>query len=116
MSRGQRPAPLLHLLRSLVPAGACPDEPLPRLLAQLERWTTSYGRVRLYTDAVLLEVADMAVVRELAATTSFEEQIVLKLHPAVFILKKAATARMTDELKRRGLSPLFHDEDVYGAE
>jgi hypothetical protein len=116
MRRGQSPVPLLDLLRSLIPANARPSDPLPRLLAQIERWVTSYGRVRLYTDVVLLEVADTAVARELAATTALDEQTVRTLQPTMFILKKAGAARMTDDLKRRGQSPLLHDEDVYGAE
>ncbi len=113
---GQNPTLLLNLLRALLSLEARPSDALPELVAQLERWIASYGRVRLYTDAVLLEVADAAVARELAATTSLYEQIVRTLQPTTFLLKKAGAARMTDDLKRRGQSPLLHDEDVYGAE
>jgi hypothetical protein len=116
LCRGQNPALLLDLLRALTPPDTQPSDPLPCLLAQLERWTANYGRVRLYTDAVLLEVADAAVARELAATTSLDEQMVRTLQPTTFLLKKTGAARMTDDLKRRGQSPLLHDEDVYGAE
>ncbi len=107
---------MLGLLRTLKPVGGLPSDSLLRLLAQLERWIASYGRVRFYTDAVLLEVTDAAVTRELAATTSLNEQIVRTLQPTTFILKKAGAAQMTEDLKRRGQSPLLHDEDVYGAE
>ena len=54
--------------------------------------------------------------RELAATTSLGEQIVRTLQPTVFILKKVGAARLIEELKRRGQTPLLHDEEGYGAQ
>jgi hypothetical protein len=116
MSRGEHPAPLLDLLRSLISSDAGPNDPLAHLLAQLEHWVASYGQVRLYTEVALLEVADTALVRELVATTSLEKQIVRALQPTMFILKKAGAGHIIDDLKRRGQTPLLHDEDTYGAE
>ncbi len=86
------------------------DSPLARLLAQLEGWTANYGRVRLYTGVTLLEAADTLVMRELSATTSLEEQIVKTIHPTLLILKSQGAERIIEELKRRGQSPLVHEE------
>ena len=85
-------------------------------MAQLERWTASYGQIRLYTDVCLLEVADALVMRELDATTSVEEQIVQALSPTRLLLKKQGMERVIEELKRRGQTPLLHEEDEYGTE
>ncbi len=85
-------------------------------LAQLERWIASYGRVRIYTGVTLLGTADTVVMRELSATTSLEGQIVRTVHPTLHILKKAGSERILDDLKRRGQSPLVHDEELYGTE
>jgi hypothetical protein len=86
-----------------------PDGTLALVLEQLERRIASYGRVRFYTDASLLEVADQQVARELSATTSFDKQIVRPIHPTLLILKKNAIEELFDELKRRGQVPLLHD-------
>jgi hypothetical protein len=110
-SRGESPTVLLELLHSAAEYqhSIAPDSPLARLLAQLERRIASYGRVRLYTDASLLEAADQQILRELSATTSLNEQIVRSVHPTMLILKKNAIERLMDELKRRGQVPLLHD-------
>ncbi len=113
MSRGLNPAPLLQLLHQH--ADAINRVPTP-LLAQLECRIKNYGRVRLYTDVTLLEVADTPVIRELSATTPLEEQIVRTIHPTLLILKKQGADRVMQDLKRRGQSPLLHEEEDYGAE
>jgi hypothetical protein len=109
-ARGESPSVLLELLHSAAEYqhSIMPDSSLARLLVQLERRIASYGRVRLYTGASLLEVADQQVLRELSATTSFNEQLVRSIHPTLFILKKNAIECLMDELKRRGQVPLLH--------
>ncbi len=116
MSRGHRPASLLNLLRHVVANAPQRSEPLLHMVAQLEQWIASYGRVRIYTGVTLLETADGVVMRELAATTSLDEQIVQTIHPTLLLLKKAGTERVIEDLKRRGQSPLLHDEEFYGPE
>ncbi len=141
LSRGQQPTGLFILLRRIAAEqnaahGDDSDDrddteqeeqgkPLSQLLAQLERWAANYGRVRLYTDATLLEVADAMVMRELKATTSLQEQVVQTINPAhpdnpvhsmQLLLKKRGAEQLTEELKRRGQTPLLHEEEYYGAE
>jgi hypothetical protein len=111
LSRGQRPIALLQLLRQLTEKEEQTDTPLARLLAQLERWTASYGHVRLYTGVSLLEVADTLVMRELSAITSVEEQVVQAISPTRMILKKQGTERLIEDLKRRGQVPLLHEKE-----
>ncbi len=113
LSRGLCPAMLLDPLRALAQDTLAHQRTLlDALIAQLERWIASYGRVRLYTGVTLLEVADGTAMRELSATTSLDEQIVLSITPTIHILTKTATERLPDELKRRGQAPLVHDEDA----
>ncbi|GAC1350136.1 MAG: hypothetical protein NVSMB27_29770 [Ktedonobacteraceae bacterium] len=111
LGRGQHPAPLLSVLQQIAEQQPANNAALLRLLAQLERWSASYGRVRLYSGVSLLEVADGLVMRELAATTSVEEQIVQTITPTRMILKKQGLERMIEELKRRGQSPLLHEDE-----
>lgn len=118
LSRGHRPTRLLELLETLLaPEEDRQQESLRQMIAQVERWVTSYGHARLYTGVTLLEVADTAVMRELMATTSLEKQVVQPIHPTLLILNTLGPQRLTEELKRRGQPPLLHDEEeFYGAE
>lgn len=114
LSRGQQPGNLLRILRKIVKDGENSEGPLPCLLAQLEGWIASYGRVRLYTGVSMVEAADNLVMRELSATTSVEEQIVKSITPTLMILTKQGLERMVEDLKRRGQSPLLHEEEYHG--
>lgn len=117
LGHGKNPTVLLEMLRSAMDeqSDALPGWE-PNLLTQLEQRIANYGRVRLYTDCVLLEVADTLVVRELSATTSFDKYIVQAVSPTLMLLKKQGTERLIEELKRRGQVPLVHEEERYGAE
>ena len=110
-ARGESPIPLLELLHSMAEYQHSiePNGPLARVLEQLERRIASYGRVRFYTNASLLEAADQQVVRELSATTSLHEHSIRSINPTLLILKKNAIEDLFDELKRRGQVPLLHD-------
>lgn len=119
MSKGLKPAPLVAALRELMHHSSQRQQAQQRLsllVAQMERWTNSYGRVRLYTDVALLETADTVVMRELHATTSLEEQLLRSIHPTLHILKRPGAERLIEDLKRRGQTPLLHNEDYNGAE
>src|SRR3989440_7479914 len=111
---GQQPGNLLKLLRKIAKDEEHSNSPLSCLLAQLEGWIASYGRVRLYTGVSMVEVAENLVMRELSATTSLEEQIVKSITPTLMILTKQGMERIVEDLKRRGQSPLLHEEDYHG--
>lgn len=110
-ARGESPDTLIEFLHQVVEYQHSieSDGSTALLLEQLERRIASYGRVRFYTNASLLQAADQQVVRELSATTTFHEQIVRSIHPTLFILKQNAIDDLFDELKRRGQVPLLHD-------
>ncbi len=116
LGRGQDPSALLTLLRERAAAQPETARALERLLEQIAQWIASYGRVRLYSGVSLLQIADAAVMRELAVTTSVEQQIVRSITPTLVILKKQSAERLTEEIKRRGQSPLLHEEEYDGAE
>jgi hypothetical protein len=108
---------LLKLLRQ----AASNDEhqastPLLRLLTQLEYRLANYGRIRLYTDATLLEIADASILRELSATTSLEKQTVQSISSTRLLLKKSGGEHLIEELRRRGQAPLLHEEEPDGIE
>ncbi|MBE3561410.1 MAG: hypothetical protein IMW89_19640 [Ktedonobacteraceae bacterium] len=116
IGRGQHPECLLAFLRSASTHTERSTHQLIPLLAQLERWIASYGRARIYRGVTLLGTADSTVMRELSATTSLDRQVVRAIQPTLVILRNAGTEQLLDELKRRGHTPLLHEEDEYGAE
>ena len=112
LGEGRQPTALLELLSTLAKQTSnSSDSPLSHLLAQLERWVTGYGRIRIYTGVDVLETADTVVMRELSATTGIDEQIIQTIHPTLRILKKSGAEQIIDELRRRGQLPLLHNED-----
>src|SRR5579875_1933957 len=107
LSRGLRVEALLDLLRTRMA-----DQPaLQPLLAQLERWAANYGRVRIYTQVAMLQAADTTVMRELSATTSFDSHVVYPVHATLAILRRSGLEQLIEDLKRRGQTPLLHNED-----
>ncbi len=113
LNRGESFVPLLELLRQAAQShddGKQEHAALARLLRQLEKRLANYGRVRLYTDATLLEVADGLAMREMALTTSIEKQIIHHIHPTLMIVRKQGGEQLVEELKRRGQAPLLHEE------
>lgn len=112
LNRGESFAPLLELLRRAAQPvdGKQEHSALARLLHQLEQRLANYGRVRLYTDATLLEVADGLAMRELALTTSIEKQVIHSIHPTLMLIRKQGGEQLVEELKKRGQAPLLHEE------
>jgi len=108
IGQGHDPRELLSLLDSASSAGE--EQALRALLASMERRIASYGRVRLYTDVSLLQTADSAIMQHLNAITSLERQVVRSIQPTLLLLKKQGIERLLEELKRRGQTPLLHEE------
>ncbi|WP_172632245.1 helicase-associated domain-containing protein [Dictyobacter arantiisoli] len=112
LSRGQRPDALLAWLRKLAEQQPQDSERSEQLVLRLEQWLAGYGRVRIYSDVTLLETIDTTAMRELTAISPLDTQVVRSLHPTLVVLRKSAIERLVDDLKRRGQSPLIHDEEV----
>jgi hypothetical protein len=108
ISQGRDPRDLLHVLGEI--AGREADVHLHKLLENLARRLASYGQVRLYTEASLVQVADTTVLQQVETMTSLEEQTILALRPTTFLLKKQGVDRLLEDLKRRGQVPLLHEE------
>ncbi|GLV58695.1 hypothetical protein KDH_55250 [Dictyobacter sp. S3.2.2.5] len=114
LSQGYQMTRLLVVLRQLVARSE--QDSAAQLLARLERWLAGFGRARIYTGVTIVEAIDTSVMRELTATTSLDEYVIRSLHPTIVVVKPDATERLSDELKRRGQSPLIYNEDLYGSE
>ena len=113
LRRGSSPSSLLALLQEATQNTENGARGLA-LLARLEQWMKNYGRVRIYTDVHVLETIDTAAMRELSALTSIDEEIVRVIQPTLLLLKPGAAEQLSEAIKRRGQTPLVHNEEMYG--
>jgi hypothetical protein len=113
LRHGSLPSSLLALLQEMVQETDHDTRSLA-LLSRLEQWMKNYGRVRIYTDASVLETIDTTVMRELSATTTIDTGIVQTIQPTVLLLKPGVAEGLSEDIKRRGQAPLVHNEEMYG--
>ncbi len=87
------------------------QSPLSALVEQGRRWAAMYGQVRVDESAMLLEVADPALLRELEATLNLSEQFIDHLlAPGLAVLRPDAADALVSELQRRGYTPWMSDD------
>jgi hypothetical protein len=76
------------------------------LVEKIRRWAASYGQIRLYEPATLLEVADATLLPELEAALNLSTQFVDHLlAPGLAVLRPDAAESLIGELRRRGYDP-----------
>jgi hypothetical protein len=91
-----------------------PSEPLSALIAQSRRWAGMYGRVRLYESAVLLEVADSALMRELEAAVALSSHYVdHALSPDLAVVRADALEPLLEVLRKRGYAPWVTTDEIH---
>ncbi len=86
-------------------------EPIPPPFRQrIEQIWGQYGRVRLYDDVSLIELADDLLLPELSAATSLSRRVVHQFSPRLIVVESAAVDDLTAELSRLGYSPRLIEE------
>ncbi len=78
--------------------------------AQLERWWAAYGRVRIYQDLTVVELADDYALAEMKAVTSLAQHIVAEISPRLVIVDEAAVSTLVAELEKAGYTPKQTDQ------
>lgn len=93
----------LDLLRYLERRSAAP---LPERVRQaVQRWWTGYGRVRLYDDLTLLELADDYLLPELLRTTKLADVLIHTFSPRLIAVEPEGVDRLIADLTRAGHPP-----------
>ena len=86
-------------------------EPIPQSFRQqIEQIWSQYGRVRLYDDVCLIELADDLLLPELSAATSLARHVVHQFSPRLIVVESAAVDDLSAELSRLGYSPRLVEE------
>lgn len=79
---------------------------LPRSMrTAINRWWASYGRVRLYDDLTLIELADDYLLPELLRSTSLAAVIIHTFSPRLIAVEAQAVESIITELSRAGHPP-----------
>ena len=73
--------------------------------AELSRWWSAYGQVRLYDGFALLELGDDVALRELQASTSLLQLPAVTLTPRLVLVPDEAVDGLIRELKSKGYTP-----------
>jgi hypothetical protein len=79
---------------------------LPKALAdQFRLIARRYGRIRVYQQLTVLELADDFAARELAASTSLLKHTIYQLSPRAFALPDDAVDALIEEMQEKGYTP-----------
>jgi hypothetical protein len=80
--------------------------PLPTAtLARIEQAAGRIGRVRVYEELTLIELADDYALKELLAGTSLKKHLVCQLSPRLAVIKPEAADALAKELVEKGYTP-----------
>ncbi|HEU5422940.1 MAG TPA: helicase-associated domain-containing protein, partial [Nitrolancea sp.] len=79
--------------------------------AQLDGWWDAYGRVRLYDELTVIELADDRLLPELLAGTSLGEKLIYTFSPRLIAIDASAAGELVAELTRLGHAPRLVEGD-----
>jgi hypothetical protein len=80
--------------------------PLPMAtLARIEQAAGRIGRVRVYEELTLIELADDYALKELLAGTSLKKHLVCQLSPRLAVIEPEAADALAKELVEKGYTP-----------
>ena len=65
----------------------------------------NYGRVHLYEQLTIMELADDFIVRELLASTSLRQHILHQFSPRVVVIRDEQVEMFVQELEKKGYTP-----------
>jgi hypothetical protein len=72
---------------------------------ELRTWAENYGRLHVYEDLTLLELADDYALQELLASTPLQEHIVYQFSPRLVAIRGHAVDELVEQMEIRGYTP-----------
>lgn len=80
--------------------------PLPEATRkQLEDLWSHFGRVHLYENLTVLELADDLALREVLASTKLKDHIIHQFSPRLAVIEDSAVDALVEELVKKGYTP-----------
>jgi hypothetical protein len=71
----------------------------------LRAWSQNYGKLHVYEDLTLIELADDYVLQELLATTALQDYLVYQFSPRLVAIQPDAVDILVQEMEQRGYTP-----------
>jgi hypothetical protein len=72
---------------------------------KLHTWSQNYGKLHVYQEITLIELADDYALQELLINTSLREHLVYQFSPRLVAIRPAAVEGLVQEMERRGYTP-----------
>jgi hypothetical protein len=68
-------------------------------------WSENYGKLHIYDDITLIELADDYVLQELMSNTALRDHLVYEFSPRLVAVRPDAVNELVQEMEKRGYTP-----------
>lgn len=104
LEQGETAAGLIAQLTELA------QKPLPQTWQQrLHEWEVNYGRLHLYQNIALIELADDLALQELLVATSLRNRLLYRFSNRLVAIQPEAIDQLVQEMEKRGYTPRVTD-------
>jgi hypothetical protein len=80
-------------------------KPPPSWQSKIVAWCENYGKLHIYEDITLIELADDYALQELLSNTSLRDQLVYEFSPRLIAVLPEAVDALVQEMEKRGYTP-----------
>jgi hypothetical protein len=86
--------------------GAWSDAEIPDAWhQQMETWSQNYGKLHVYDDITLIELADDYALQELLSNTTLRDHVIYAFSPRLVTIRPEALDGLIQEMEKRGYTP-----------
>jgi hypothetical protein len=68
-------------------------------------WSQNYGKLHVYDDITLIELADDYALQELLSNTSLQDHVIYEFSPRLVAIRPEAVEPLLQEMEKRGYTP-----------
>jgi hypothetical protein len=92
--------------RLLARIGEWCDAEIPETWHQkMAVWSENYGKLHVYDDITLIELADDYALQELLSNTALQDHVIYQFSPRVVAIRPQAVDALIQEMEKRGYTP-----------
>lgn len=73
--------------------------------SKMQEWSQNYGKLHIYDDITLIELADDYALQELLGNTSLREHMIYQFSPRLVAIRPEAVDRLIGEMEKQGYMP-----------
>jgi len=72
---------------------------------KMHEWSQNYGKLHIYDDITLIEMADIYALQELMSNTSIRDHLIYQFSPRLVAIRPDAVDALVQEMEKRGYTP-----------